>query len=198
MERFDKLQIFLFTQHKQPNHVLINEYNPGEGIMPHEDGDAYARIVATVSLGGYGCLDITAKGIRSEEGNETKEAEDHEKEGQTSETQAETLEEAGNLQREEPSGQVQDDTQYKLPTRILYEPRSLLITTGSAYSTLMHGISEIHADENLNADTVANWGLLGKKEKIEAKGGRMERQTRISLTYRDVLKVRGSFLFGRR
>jgi len=34
-----------------PNHALINDYLPGEGIMPHTDGPAYFPKVAIVSLG---------------------------------------------------------------------------------------------------------------------------------------------------
>eukprot|EP00959_Pyramimonas_sp_CCMP1952_P218705 4573492-Pyramimonas_sp.AAC.1 len=34
-----------------PNHVLVNEYKPGEGIMPHEDGPLYYPVVAIISLG---------------------------------------------------------------------------------------------------------------------------------------------------
>lgn len=33
-----------------PNHVLINAYQPGEGIMPHEDGPLYRPAVAILSL----------------------------------------------------------------------------------------------------------------------------------------------------
>src|SRR5258708_801623 len=50
--RLKQLGIFTSTPHRGPNHVLVNEYEPGQGIMPHEDGEAYAPIVATVSLGG--------------------------------------------------------------------------------------------------------------------------------------------------
>lgn len=35
-----------------PNHVLINEYAPGEGIMHHTDGPLYHPIVAILSCGG--------------------------------------------------------------------------------------------------------------------------------------------------
>jgi len=35
----------------QPNHVLVNAYQPGEGIMPHEDGPAYHPGVCILSLG---------------------------------------------------------------------------------------------------------------------------------------------------
>ena len=43
------------------NHVLINNYRPGEGIMPHEDGSAYYPVTATVSLGSHTVLDVTGK-----------------------------------------------------------------------------------------------------------------------------------------
>lgn len=33
------------------NHVLVNEYLPGQGIMPHQDGPAYFPVVAIISLG---------------------------------------------------------------------------------------------------------------------------------------------------
>ncbi len=112
--------------------------------MPHEDGAAYAPIVATVSLGAPIVLDIYAK------------KEDGEREA-------------------EPRW------------RILQERRSLLVSTKDMYRGVLHGISEREVDEDLVVDTVANWGLLGDNEAFE--GGRSERGVRISLTYRDVLRV---------
>ncbi|KZF22197.1 Alkbh6 protein [Xylona heveae TC161] len=53
--------IFMDSPHGAPNHVLINEYAPGQGIMPHEDGAAYHPVVATVSLGAAIVLDIYQK-----------------------------------------------------------------------------------------------------------------------------------------
>ncbi|KAI2613081.1 uncharacterized protein GGS25DRAFT_518761 [Hypoxylon fragiforme] len=50
--------IFSNSPHQKPNHVLINEYPPGIGIMPHKDGAAYHPVVCTVSLGASLCLDI--------------------------------------------------------------------------------------------------------------------------------------------
>eukprot|EP00800_Vazella_pourtalesii_P020624 TRINITY_DN735_c8_g1_i1.p1 TRINITY_DN735_c8_g1~~TRINITY_DN735_c8_g1_i1.p1 ORF type:complete len:224 (+),score=35.80 TRINITY_DN735_c8_g1_i1:301-972(+) len=35
---------------KTPNHVLINEYTPGQGIMPHLDGPLYHPVVVNISL----------------------------------------------------------------------------------------------------------------------------------------------------
>ncbi|KAL2112669.1 hypothetical protein VUR80DRAFT_6825 [Thermomyces stellatus] len=32
----DAANLFTHSPHKQPNHVLINEYPPGVGIMPHK------------------------------------------------------------------------------------------------------------------------------------------------------------------
>lgn len=59
--QFERLGVFAGSPHGAMNHVLVNEYRPGQGIMPHEDGDAYAPITATVSLGGHTVLDIYKK-----------------------------------------------------------------------------------------------------------------------------------------
>ncbi|KAH8719182.1 hypothetical protein GQ44DRAFT_712656 [Phaeosphaeriaceae sp. PMI808] len=163
VQRFSEFGIFNNTPHQQPNHVLINEYKPGEGIMPHEDGGAYAPVVATISLSGSLCLDITSKPALADE---------------VSTANTEVLDCTNSM-----TGKA------KISARIFQEPRSLLITTGEGYKDLMHGIAAIHVDENLSADTVVNWSLLGDSQKIEDAGGRNERGVRVSLTYRDVLKV---------
>lgn len=54
----DPSHIFTSSPHQRPNHVLINEYPPGVGIMPHKDGSAYHPVVCTVSLGATLCLNI--------------------------------------------------------------------------------------------------------------------------------------------
>ncbi|CAK7323456.1 unnamed protein product [Dovyalis caffra] len=41
------------------NHVLINEYLPDQGIMPHQDGPAYFPVVAILSLGSPVVMDFT-------------------------------------------------------------------------------------------------------------------------------------------
>jgi len=50
--------IFADSPHCRPNHVLINEYPPGVGIMPHKDGSAYHPVVCTISLGASLCLNL--------------------------------------------------------------------------------------------------------------------------------------------
>ncbi|KAK6081688.1 calpain [Seiridium cupressi] len=58
LPELDSPDLFSDSPHKRPNHVLINEYPPGVGIMPHKDGSAYHPVVCTVSLGASLCLNI--------------------------------------------------------------------------------------------------------------------------------------------
>ena len=144
LTRFKDMRIFEESPHHEPNHVLVNEYQPGEGIMPHTDGPAYHPTTATVSLGSHSVLEVYKK------------AENEERESS--------------------------------PTWcILQEPRSLLVTTKDMYKDTLHGISEMTVDDHLGPERIANWDLLGDKTAFET--GTAERQTRVSLTYRDVLKV---------
>ncbi|GFQ79231.1 alpha-ketoglutarate-dependent dioxygenase alkB homolog 6 [Trichonephila clavata] len=53
-------------QDKLPNHVLINEYLPGQGIMPHEDGPLFYPTIATINLGSHTVLDYYEKPSNSE------------------------------------------------------------------------------------------------------------------------------------
>lgn len=170
LPRLQTLGIFASTPHRAPNHCLVNEYRPGEGIMPHEDGAAYAAVVATVSLGGCSVLDVYEK----DAGGEDRGA-------------GERTEEDGGG-REEGDGQ-DGDAPPPPRWRIFQEPRSLLVTRGAAYHSLLHGIAPLSADEDLRAETVVNWGLLGDAGAVERAGGRSERGVRVSLTYRDVLRV---------
>ena len=142
--KISKLGLFSESPHGSPNHVLVNEYHAGQGIMPHEDGPAYHPLVATVSLAAPIVLDIYVKNVNGE--------------GETGPK-----------------------------WRILQEPRSLLVTTGQLYRDTLHGIAEVQVDEDLAAENIANWGMLGHREPYEK--GSYPRQTRISLTLRDVLKV---------
>lgn len=72
--------------------------------------------------------------------------------------------------------------------RVLQEPRSLLITTGELYTDCLHGISEMKIDDDLGENTIANWNLLGDRAPFA--GGQAAREARISLTFRDVIRVK--------
>lgn len=41
---------------RAPNHVLVNEYCCGQGIMPHVDGDLFYPTIATISAGSHTVL----------------------------------------------------------------------------------------------------------------------------------------------
>lgn len=41
---------------RAPNHVLVNEYCAGQGIMPHLDGDLFYPTIATISAGSHTIL----------------------------------------------------------------------------------------------------------------------------------------------
>ena len=45
----------------RPNHALINAYEPGEGIMAHEDGPAYTPYATILSLGSGCVFDFVSK-----------------------------------------------------------------------------------------------------------------------------------------
>ena len=53
MGRLSGTSAFTSSPHQRPNHVIMNEYLPGQGIMPHEDGPSYHPVVATISLGSH-------------------------------------------------------------------------------------------------------------------------------------------------
>uniref|UniRef100_M3ZUL4 Adenosine deaminase tRNA specific 3 n=1 Tax=Xiphophorus maculatus TaxID=8083 RepID=M3ZUL4_XIPMA len=55
---------------KTANHVLVNEYKPGEGIMAHEDGPLYHPTVSTISLGSHTLLDFY-RPVCSQDGPQT-------------------------------------------------------------------------------------------------------------------------------
>lgn len=40
----------IFSSAQQPNHVLLNQYEPAQGISPHKDGPLYTPIVTILSL----------------------------------------------------------------------------------------------------------------------------------------------------
>ena len=142
--------IFSGSPHGRPNHCLVNEYLPGQGIHPHEDGGAYWPVVCTVSLGSHTVLDISAKRVADD------------------------------------SSAIYKGEQWKW--RILQERRSLLISTDEVYTGHLHGIEGVEVDEDLGPEGIVNWNLLCDPGAFRE--GTKEREKRISLTFRDVLKVK--------
>ena len=61
----------VFDQSHRPNHVLVNQYSPGEGILPHTDGPEYFSKTATLSIGGPVLLKFSPRLSASEIGFKT-------------------------------------------------------------------------------------------------------------------------------
>jgi hypothetical protein len=51
----------IFSSDQPPNHVLLNEYQPSQGILPHTDGPLYASRTATLSLGSDVVLEFSKR-----------------------------------------------------------------------------------------------------------------------------------------
>lgn len=117
---------FRASAHTAPNHCLVNEYKAGQGIMPHEDGAAYYPAVATVSLGSYTLLDVYR--WADEEGDDPRRA------GAGGEAEKDRDREMppAEGEREPQKSKVRAREQDPIFS-LLQEPRSLLITVGSAY-----------------------------------------------------------------
>jgi len=160
--------------------------------MPHVDGGAYFPCVATVSLGSHTLLDIYEWADEIDSGPSV--ANSEAKEGD----QARPARAASGARARAPEPSFS----------IFQERRSLLITTGSAYKNYLHGIAERHADDPEHLAKVVNADQLVEKRIREivhaairsqnvAEGEKhrgeelqsLTRDTRISLTFRDVEKV---------
>ena len=48
----------VFGEGTKANHVLVNEYLPGNGILPHLDGPLFYPVISTISLGSAVSLDF--------------------------------------------------------------------------------------------------------------------------------------------
>ena len=55
----------LFSPHHVINHVLINEYLPGQGIMPHVDGPLFTPLITTLNVGSSCLLDFYTRSCDS-------------------------------------------------------------------------------------------------------------------------------------
>ena len=162
MDKVSQLNIF---HNHPPNHVLINEYKPKEGIMvcfsllyikyighhvltfkfykPHSDGPLYHPLIATLSLGSHTVLDFYKTG---------------------------------------------DKTSTTSPEFSLFlEPRSLLILKDDMYENYLHGIEE--RVEDILDDSIANKKNITQLSQLRDVKQSIVRETRISLTIRHVLRV---------
>ncbi|WCJ27905.1 hypothetical protein M5689_009624 [Euphorbia peplus] len=164
------------------NHVLINEYLPHQGIMPHQDGPAYFPVVAILSLGSPVVMDFIPHSrlrMSTDESRNSVESEGY----SNAELDIETAEWMDNHR----------------PFSVLLNPRSLLIFKDNAYSDYLHGIkdSEVHKYDEAVGDVGANGELdqpLASEKAVEVEGDIVYKiihrsKNRVSLTCRLVQKV---------
>lgn len=168
------------------NHVLVNEYLPGQGITSHQDGPVYYPVVAILSLGAPTLMHFTPH-VRLTEANNDENPD-------------------GLL---EPSQKTQGgrDHPVQATCSLVLMPRSLLVFKDSAYTEYLHGIDEAYEDllnnkvVNLDAylshvssrnDGIAEDSRLG--DVAEEKDMLRRTGTRVSLTCRHVPKVYKNFL----
>ncbi|XP_053405941.1 alpha-ketoglutarate-dependent dioxygenase alkB homolog 6-like [Mercenaria mercenaria] len=111
---------------KVPNHVLVNEYLPGQGIMPHEDGPLYYPTVSTISLGSHTLLDFYRP---------------------ITETQA-----GDNINTNTETSKTSFEDRYLCS--MLLQPRSLILVRDDMYKVNLHGIAE--RKEDTITDSVVN------------------------------------------
>jgi len=218
--RLQSTGAFRSSPHGLPNHVILNEVRAARYVLsfnnitistcqgkgswsdsylfvfsfpfsdeilptfkPHEDGPSYHPVVATISLGSHAVFHYY--NYKSEDA----------------------------LARSESENQSSDAGRVVNPVPILsvlLEPRSVIITTSSLYTSHLHGIQELHEDTIVPTSAgdgqilvagldvpIANWHMLtGENERrIVQDGGTLQRGTRYSLTCRDVERVAGRTTF---
>lgn len=145
VERLAHSGAFQGSHHGRPNHCLINEYQPGQGIMPHDDGPAYEPVTATISLGSHALLDIY----------EWIDDASLSAAGATPAPTADPTLSPGAEPRKARGARAPEPT-----FTLLQEPRSLLVTRGDAYHDWLHGIADRALDPPECLARVANAAQL--------------------------------------
>ncbi|CAM8910280.1 unnamed protein product [Rhodiola kirilowii] len=163
------------------NHVLINEYLPDQGIMPHQDGPAYFPVVAILSLGSPAVMDFTPHSKLT-----------------LSDTSKDPNQDCCSEASEMEACKWVDNHH---PFSVLLMPHSLLIFKDEAYSDYLHGIKDSRVQQIPGAVNLHD--LLERNELdhlLDSEKNLTETNTqdttticrsttRISLTCRLVLKV---------
>lgn len=145
-------------------------------LQPHEDGPSYHPVVATLSLGSHALMHYYRY--------------------------LPEVDFQSSISCSSITGRSIDKTPV---LTLLLEPRSLVITTSSFYFLHLHGIDSVEEDEfgfteeGKPRPVVSNFPLLGDERvrEVLVNGGTLKRETRWSLTCRDVEKVAPRMMLGR-
>ncbi|CAI5477197.1 unnamed protein product [Closterium sp. Yama58-4] len=157
------------------NHVLVNEYQEGQGIMPHQDGPAYFPCVAILSLGLPGTMAFSPHQRLLEGSREgSRECIRESSEGACEEalaskhTQHRQLLESSRDERfggAEMAGDGGDETGREgagarglsgdavvMRERVVLPPRSLLVFKDQAYTDYLHAATALTSSEAVPAE----------------------------------------------
>ncbi|XP_017475169.1 PREDICTED: alpha-ketoglutarate-dependent dioxygenase alkB homolog 6 [Rhagoletis zephyria] len=159
----DKINNLNMFESQKANHVLVNEYLPGQGIMPHTDGPLFYPIISTISCGSYTVLEFVKLQKSTSDGTQP------------------------DSKHCNSSNYTQQPENFKL----LLEPRSLLILKDSLYSGYMHAISEVKQDvlcdricNYENCETVHKMGdILQRGTRISLTIRHVPRTTKMKLKF---------------
>ncbi|CAD7966368.1 unnamed protein product [Amoebophrya sp. A25] len=191
---------------KIPNHVLVNDYQPGDGIMHHEDGPLYHPVVAILSL--QSC--VRFEFVRKEETTSTSDEVSQNSEIERTDEDASLRRKKNRLlEIDSLDAYHAKSTRTKKPENsdsslvsIPLPARSLLVFRGKAYTDWKHGIAFTRFDNisdqeykehvllegdgrDEDGDSPLKTDELGESEYFREQNV-MKRGTRISLTFRYV------------
>lgn len=164
----------IFDRHPA-NHVLVNEYLPGQGIMPHTDGPLFYPVISTISCGSNTVLEFTEIPPptlpTSSSSTLTVPA---------SSSSSTTVPPPAKLSPRAAAADPSRRREFKL----LIERCSLLVLMDDVYSRYMHAISERNYDRITDAICNLHQCSDGRICNEEVKRGK-----RVSLTIRHVPKT---------
>eukprot|EP01147_Barroeca_monosierra_P001637 gene1637-4771_t len=165
-----------------PNHVLINEYLPGQGILPHEDGPLYSPTIATLNLGSHTILNFYTSVSQIDTNHSFSQSEAN----GDYELSQEITKQGESLRKEARS---------KPFCSLFLERNSLVIISGTLYKAL-HGIDEgmpydivpsSFSETASPGSNISNLNFCGVQPPLDTP---LKRSTRVSLTIRHVLKTK--------
>ncbi|CAM6117574.1 unnamed protein product [Calypogeia fissa] len=178
------------------NHVLVNEYEPGQGIMPHQDGPLYFPVVAIVSLGSPTVMRFVPHQsmveAKEEEVPFTPTRQVGEPASDLTDAQNVTNNSIDQRMPKENCGAVEDhEKPWNLPTQtcqqrtspkdvsVILMPGSLLLFKDSAYQEYLHGIEDcvehkldasvVNAQMLMDGDNGKNWSYLNGQESLNSR-----------------------------
>lgn len=164
------------------NHVLVNEYLPGQGIMAHTDGPLFYPVITTISLGSHTILrfhETDSHDADNNANNDANEVNEADKNCINTSCTTDTI-----ILANDDGNTI--DQRRKLVCQLLIEPRSLLILKDDMYKTYLHSIAnETH---DIITPDLANIEQCCDDLKNRV-GGTIKRNRRISLTIRHVPKT---------